>query len=346
MTTKLPAEQGFYFPAEYAPHAATWMGWPFDDEYWEGFLEEARADFTRLISTIARFEKVYLACGNDEAEKSAKQALKDVANIRFYRAPLDDIWFRDIGALFVKNGRGELLATDWRFNGWGNKFRWEKDTHIPKIMAEKLGLERVEVPIVMEGGSLDINGQGVCLTTRQCLLNQNRNPNLNQTEIETYLKNCLGVKHVIWLAKGLEGDKTDGHVDTLTRWAADDTIITSICEDKSDSNYAPMQENLTLLKTLRQPNGQPYKIIELPLPKKRLDLGDERLPLTYANFYIGNGFVVMPTYKDENDGRALGILQQVFQDREVMGLPSLGIISGGGSFHCVTQQEPKAEVLA
>ena len=341
MNITLPREQGFYFPAEYAPHSATWMGWPFDDDYWEGYLAKARADFTRLIEAIARFEPVYLACAHEEAENSAREALQGSANIKFWRAPLDDIWFRDIAPLFLTNNEGKLVASDWQFNGWGKKFRWEKDTHIPELIADKLGISRVEVPIVMEGGSLDINGEGICLTTRQCLLNQNRNPNLSENEVETYLKDYLGVKHVIWLHRGLEGDKTDGHIDTITRWVNDDTIITSICEDSSDPNYESLQENLTLLETMRHQDGGDYKIIELPLPQKRLELEGERLPLTYANFYIGNGFVVMPTYEDENDSRALGILQMAFPGRKLIGLPSLGIISGGGSFHCVTQQQPK-----
>ena len=250
MNITLPREQGFYFPAEYAPHSATWMGWPFDDDYWEGYLAKARADFTRLIEAIARFEPVYLACAHEEAENSAREALQGSANIKFWRAPLDDIWFRDIAPLFLTNNEGKLVASDWQFNGWGKKFRWEKDTHIPELIADKLGISRVEVPIVMEGGSLDINGEGICLTTRQCLLNQNRNPNLSENEVETYLKDYLGVKHVIWLHRGLEGDKTDGHIDTITRWVNDDTIITSICEDSSDPNYESLQENLTLLETI------------------------------------------------------------------------------------------------
>ncbi len=337
--TEKPAEQGYRFPAEYSPHAATWMGWPFDDDYWEGYLSQARADFKLLIETIARFEPVQLACGSDEAEKSARAYLTS-NNITFYRVSLDDVWFRDIAPLFVTN-KHALAATNWRFNGWGNKFRFENDNKVPEQIAEKLAIKRFDVPIVMEGGALDINAQGVCLTTRQCLLNQNRNPKLSQIEIEMHLKEYLGVKQIVWLNQGLEGDKTDGHVDTITRWANDSSIVTSICEDASDTNYAPLQENLTLLKSLRQANGEPYRIIELPLPKKRIDIEDERLPLTYANFYIGNGFVLMPSYQDANDEKALTILKDVFADREVIALPSLGIISGGGSFHCVTQQEPK-----
>ena len=346
-STQTPADLGFAFPAEWTTHTRTLMGWPFDESYWEGYLYEAREDFTRLVSSIARFEPVLLAVADDEAEADAKKRLGategGLDNITLYRLTLDDMWFRDIAPLFVRNEAGEVAATDWQFNGWGGKFRWRNDTKVPKSIAEKLRLPRFDIPIVMEGGALEINGEGVCLTTRQCLLNQNRNPNLSEVEIEGYLKAYLGIRHVIWLNEGLEGDKTDGHIDTITRFADESMVITSICEDESDTNYAPMQENLTLLQTIRRPNGEPYTIVELPLPKKHIDLAGERLPLTYANFYIGNGFVVVPTYEDDNDARALEILRSVFTDREVIGLPSLGLITGGGSFHCVTQQQPTGE---
>ena len=342
-----PAELGFAFPAEWTPHAATLMGWPFDPDYWEGHLDAAREDFTRLVATIARFERVLLAVVDDEAEQDAKRRLSatpgGLDNIEVYRLDLNDVWFRDIAPLFVKNSAGKLAATDWRFNGWGDKYRWRKDDEVPEIVADRLGVPRFEIPIVMEGGALEFNSNGTLLTTRQCLLNPNRNPNLSEQELESYLKTYFGVTHVLWLNNGLEGDKTDGHVDTITRFTSDDTIVTSVCEDVSDTNYAPMQENLTLLKAARQPNGEPYKIVELPLPKKRLELDGERLPLTYANFYVGNGFVVVPVYDDANDERALDILRPLFPGREVIGLPSLGLITGGGSFHCVTQQVPEGD---
>lgn len=342
-----PKDLGFRFPAEWQAHQATLMAWPFDKLYWEGYLEAARDDFTRLVTTIARFEPVRLAVSDDEAEEDAKRRLgaaNALHNITVYRLELDDVWFRDIAPLFIRNPAGQVAATDWRFNGWGNKFRWRNDTQVPKKLADCLGVKRFELPIVMEGGALEINSQGVCLTTRQCLLNQNRNPDLTQAEIEQYLEAYLGIKRFIWLGEGLEGDKTDGHIDTITRFTDDTTIITSICEDLSDKNYAPLQKNLETLRSARQANGAPYKVIELPLPQKRIDLDGQRLPLTYANFYIGNGFVVMPIYDDVNDARTLDIVQSAFPKREVIALPSLGLITGGGSFHCVTQQYPEGDV--
>jgi agmatine deiminase len=351
MTTQLqtPAALGFAMPAEWEPHAATWMGWPFDDEYWLGYLEVARQDFTGLIRTIADFESVIVTVATEEAEEDARRRLSattnGLRNIRFRRFPLDDIWFRDMAPIFIRDKNNKLAVTDWEFNAWGGRFEWQKDTLVPKGIADELGAKRFEIPIVMEGGALEINSQGVLLTTKQCLLNKNRNPQLKQADIEQYLKDYLGVKDFIWLEDGLEGDRTDGHVDTITRFANDTTIITSMCEDKTDTNYPPMKENLEILKKARQPNGDLYNLVELPLPKKRMDVDGERLPMTYANFYIGNGFVVVPTYDDPNDNEALQILQSNFPDHKVIGLNSLGLITGGGSFHCVTQQQPIGEFV-
>ena len=333
LKTTTPAALG-RFPAEWAPHECTLMGWPFDETYWEGYLEAARSDFERLVSAIARYEPVSLAVANEEAKADANARFTG-QNVEIYDLELDDIWFRDIAPLFIKNAAGEVAATDWQFNGWGGKYRWQKDTVVPQKLAKKLGLEHFRIPVVMEGGALDINSKGDCLTTKQCLLNPNRNPDLSQADLEAYLQAYLGVKDVIWLNEGLEGDKTDGHIDTITRWVSDQTILTSVCEDPDDKNFAPLQENLEVLKNLD------YEVLELPTPKKRIDLEDERLPLTYANFYVGNGFVVVPLYDDVNDERALRIIQNCFPSREVIGLPSTGLITGGGSFHCVTQQLPK-----
>ena len=332
---KTPAELGYRFPPEWSAHAATLTGWPFDDVYWEGQLEVARNDFETLVSAVARFEPVRLAVADDEARADAERRFS-LQNVEIYGLELDDVWFRDIAPLFVKNAQGELAATDWLFNGWGNKYRWLKDTRVPAKLAKDMSIKRFEIPVVMEGGALDINGAGECLTTRQCLLNPNRNPDLSKSELEQYLQAYLGVTKIIWLGGGLEGDKTDGHVDTITRWANDRTVVTSVCEDESDSNYAPLAENSAILKRLEK-----YEVLELPLPKKRMDLDGERLPLTYANFYVGNGFVVVPTYQDANDERALDILRGAFPTREVIGLNATGLITGGGAFHCVTQQVPK-----
>ena len=345
-----PLELGFAMPPEWTPHAATWTSWPFDDELWEGQLEAVRDEFTALVATIARFEPVVLNVRDEETEADARARLETqhapLKNITFNRVPLNDVWFRDNGPLFIKNAAGQVALTDWSFNAWGEKYApWDDDDRAPEAVAKKLSVKRFTVPVVMEGGSLELNGRGVCLTTRSCLLSQRRNPNLSETDLEGVLRATLGVKHVVWLGRGLEGDHTDGHIDTIVRFTGDQTIVCAVTEDEQDANFRPMQDNLTHLRSLRNHAGKPYTVIELPLPKTRLEFQGTRLPPTYANFYIGNGFVVVPQYGDENDQKALEILTPLFPGREVIGLSSKALITGGGSFHCVTQQQPTGEIL-
>ncbi len=343
-----PAELGFAMPPEWTEHAATWIGWPFDDALWEGQLGAVRDEFAVLVATIARFEPVFLNVRDEEAEGDARARLNalgaPLANITFHRLPLNDVWFRDNGPLFLRNPKGHVALTDWGFNAWGEKYApWDADDSAPATVARTLDMKRFAVPVIMEGGSLELNSHGVCLTTRSCLLSPQRNPDLGEEELKGILRDTLGVKHLIWLERGLEGDHTDGHIDTIVRFTNDTTIVCAVAEDETDANYAPMQENLTHLQTLRDAGGEPYTVIELPLPKARLEFGGVRLPPTYANFYVGNGFVVVPQYGDPNDERALEILRPLFPNREVIGLSSRALITGGGSFHCVTQQQPAGE---
>ena len=352
-TTEVPTplELGFAMPPEWTPHAATWTSWPFDDELWEGQLEAVRDEFAALVATIARFEPVALNVRNKETEADAKERLEaqhaPLDNITFHRIPLNDVWFRDNGPLFVKNAAGQIALTDWGFNAWGEKYApWDDDDRAPKAVAKRLSMKRFTVPVIMEGGSLEVNGRGVCLTTRSCLLSQQRNPNLSETDLEAVLRKMLGVKHMVWLGRGLEGDHTDGHIDTIVRFTDDQTIVCSVAEDEHDANYEPTQRNLIQLQSLRNHEGKPYKVVALPLPKTRLEFHGVRLPPTYANFYLGNGFVVVPQYGDANDALALKILTPLFPGREVIGLSSKALITGGGSFHCVTQQQPAGKVFA
>ncbi len=346
-----PAQLGFSMPPEWAPHAATWTSWPFDDALWEGQLDAVRGEFAALVKAIARFEPVVLNVRDADAEADARTSLKGadapLDNVTFHRVPLNDVWFRDNGPLFVTNPAGQVALTDWGFNAWGEKYRpWDDDDRAPMAVARTLNMKRFVVPVVMEGGSLELNSHGVCLTTRSCLLSQQRNPNLSETDLEETLRAALGVKHLVWLGEGLEGDHTDGHIDTIVRFTGDHTIVCSVAEDGTDANFEPMQRNLTLLESLRDGEGKPYRIVKLPLPKTRLEVGGVRLPPTYANFYIGNGFVVVPQYGDANDKPALELLKPLFPRREVIGLSSRALITGGGSFHCVTQQQPAGEILA
>ncbi len=340
--TQTPLELGFSLPAEWTPHAATWTSWPADDEVWFGQLEAVRLEFAELVKTIARFEPVHLLVRDPEAEADARARLSDTENLTFHYVPLNDVWFRDNGPLFITRGQ-ELSLTNWKFNAWGEKYDWQLDNAAPEAVAQYLKISHWDVDMVLEGGSLEQNGRGVALTTKQCLLTPQRNPNLSVQDIEEALRQNLGIQKLLWLESGLEGDHTDGHIDTITRFINETTIVTVMCSDPLDANFAMSQQNLEHLKTFSDLEGNPFTIIELPLPLKYLEMEGYRLPPTYANFYIGNGFVVVPQYGDPNDTIALEILRPLFPNREVIGLSSRAIINGGGSFHCVTQQQPMGE---
>jgi agmatine deiminase len=346
----LPRQLGLHMPAEWVRHTATWMSWPFDvdDEMWFGYLAEVRAEYAALVRTIAKYEPVNLLLRDEEAETSAKAALGSIAGVSFHRVPLDDVWMRDNGPIFVRrpqtatDGQSNFAYVNWRFNAWGGKYDFERDNLVPELLAPVLKMPRFEPGIVMEGGSLEVDGEGLCITTKQCLLTPTRNPDLSPADLERYLHDYLGIQRVIWLNDGLEGDHTDGHVDTITRFIGPGSVVTSVTEDRDDANYAPMQENLGILRRAVDLNGQPLKVTELPLPKEPLFLPDgTRLPATYANFYFVNGAVIVPQYGDPNDAKALSVLQGLLPQHKVVGLSSRHIIRGGGSFHCLTQQQPE-----
>lgn len=360
MPDPTPADAGFRMPAEWNPHAATWTSWPFDDALWDGFLEGVRREFAAMVAHIARYEPVVLNVRDDEVERDARRRIEEIAEaapeddpmrdalerITFHRIPLNDVWFRDNGPIFIRDAQGRLALTDWTFNAWGGKYApWDQDDRAPERVAERLGVRRFELPYVMEGGALEVNDQGLCLTTRSCLLSQERNPNLSENDVEHLLEQGLGVRHVVWLEGGLKDDHTDGHIDTIVRFTDDRTILCTVADEDDEDNFDTLARNLEALKTLRTPDGDPYEVLELPLPEKRLYLHDKRLPLTYANFYVGNGFVLVPVYDDPRDARALEIVASRFPDREVIGLPAVNLVTGGGAFHCVTQQQPRGELL-
>ena len=265
-----------------------------------------------------------------------------LSEVTFYLHPTNDAWCRDHGPAFVVNREtGEKAIVDWGYNAWGDKYPpYDLDDVIPTRIGEALG-HKVFLPnIVMEGSSVEFNGKGTLLTTTACLLNKNRNPHLSQKQIEEYLMEYYGVDHILWLGDGIVGDDTDGHIDDITRFVNEDTVVTVVEEDKNDDNYELLQENLKLLKEMRLQDGKPLKVIELPMPKAVI-YEDQRLPASYANFYIANKCVIVPTFRDTvNDLRALDILQGCFPDREVIGIDSTDLIWGLGSFHCLSQQEP------
>ena len=274
----------------------------------------------------------------DRVASQLKAAGTDMDKIKFHMFLTDDAWIRDHGPAFVINGN-EKAIVNWKYNAWGNKYPSDNDNMIPELIARELNLKRFDADIVMEGGSVDFNGRGDVLTTESCLLNPNRNPHLNVKEIEQRLHDYYGVDNVIWLKQGIEGDDTDGHIDDLTRFVNEDTVVTMVCENKSDDDYKALHDNLTALKTARLANGKQLNVIEILMPEDVI-YEDQKLPASYANFYIANNKVVVPLYQCDNDRKAIYILEEVFKDRQIIGIDSTDIVWGLGSFHCLSQQEP------
>lgn len=344
--TKTPRELGYYFPAEFAQHTATWLSWPHKEASWPGKIDTVFPIYAQFIKLVAEGEKVNINVANDSMKQFALKHLEkagaDLNNVQFFMHPTNDAWCRDHGPAFLVNPKADIkkVIVDWGYNAWGGKYPpFDLDDNIPTRIAEHYGLPVVYPGIVMEGGSVEFNGKGTVLTTTSCLLNTNRNPHLNQEQIENYLRTYYGVENILWLGDGIVGDDTDGHIDDLTRFVNEDTVVTVVETDKNDENYEPLQENLKLLNTLRLENGKQMNVIELPMPAAVVH-EDMRLPASYANFYISNKYVVVPTFRDKQDDRALSILQQSFPDRKVVGLDSYDVIWGLGSFHCLSQQEP------
>jgi len=343
-----PQEQGFYFPAEWEKHEATWLSWPHKNESWPGKIESIYQHYCAFIKIVAEGELVRINVADAEMEAFAKTKLTeagaDLSQIEFYHFPTNDAWCRDHGPAFLLNRDASFttpkLVLDWGYNAWGGKYPpFELDDVIPTKIAQQFGLPVIEPGIVMEGGSVEFNGAGTVLTTTACLLNPNRNPHLSQNQIEEYLKQYYGVQQVLWLGDGIVGDDTDGHIDDITRFVNEDTVVTVVEENPEDENYHLLQENLEKLKEMKLWDGRKLNIIELPMPSPVI-WEDTRLPASYANFYIANAAVIVPTYRDQNDEKALQILQECFPDRQVVGIDSTDIIWGLGSFHCLSQQEP------
>lgn len=341
-----PKEQGYYFPAEFAKHTATWLSWPHKEASWPGKIETVYPIYSEFIKRVAEGELVNINVIDEAMKNKAighlQKANADFSKIKFFYHPTNDAWCRDHGPAFlIHPTQKKKMIVDWGYNAWGGKYPpFDLDDVIPTLVAKHYNVPVVEPGIVMEGGSVEFNGRGTLLTTTACLLNPNRNPHLTQQQIEEYLYNYYGVSHILWLGDGIVGDDTDGHIDDLTRFVNEDTVVTIVEADKKDENYALLQENLKMLKTMRLENGKQVNIVELPMPAPVI-YEDQRLPASYANFYISNKYVVVPTFRDKNDDRALDILQQCFNDRKVIGLDSTDIIWGLGSFHCLSQQEPE-----
>jgi len=330
-------------PAEWEPHAATWLSWPrregisFPDSF-DRVLPALRAMVEALIGS----EQVCINICNDAHEAEARAVLRGLSmeRVTFYRVPTNEPWCRDHGPIFlIRDAEPKLGIVDWDYNAWGGKYPpCNLDEVVPTRIAQILDRPVFYPRMILEGGSIEVNGAGSLLTTESCLLNQNRNPNLGRVEIERRLRDYLGVQEILWLSDGIEGDDTDGHIDDLARFVSENTVVTVVEKSREDKNYEPLQKNLARLREMRIGNRK-IDIITLPMPKKIVREG-QRLPASYANFYIANSCVLLPTFADPNDQIASSILQNLFADRRVIGIDCRELIWGLGTFHCLTQQQP------
>jgi agmatine deiminase len=330
-------------PAEWEPHAATWVAWPHAETTWPGCLADAEREFETLVRALARSERVELVAQSDAHAGALRARLGEIVragSVRLHVIPTDDVWMRDISPTFVRDGAQGLVALDWTFNAWGGKYApWDRDDAVAARVASLAGVGRERIALVTEGGALEVDGEGTLLATEPTLLDPKRNPGVSRESLEKQLGELLGVSHVVWLGDGIEGDDTDGHIDDLARFTQPGRVVCAREPDRSDPNHAPLEECRARLAAARDARGRPLEVIDLPMPPA-VRAGADRLPASYANFYIANGLVLVPTYRDPRDREALGILQQEFPDRRVVGLDSTELIWGLGSFHCISQQEP------
>jgi agmatine deiminase len=353
-------------PAEWETHAATWLAWPHNREDWPGKFEPIPWVYAEIIRNLARHERVEVIVNDAASERRARKVLEQANalsdNVRFRRWPTNRVWTRDSGCTFVVGdapshlssraesgdlaSRGQLLGVKWRFNAWSKYRDWQHDEKIGSHMAKAVGARELrpmfgKTRVVLEGGSIDVNGQGTLLTTEECLLSkvQQRNPAMSRADYERVFAEYLGIKSVIWLGAGIVGDDTHGHVDDITRFVAPDTVVTVVESDPGDPNYEPLRENIRRLRAATDQDGKPLAIVELPMPGPVV-FERRRLPASYGNFYIANGVVLVPVFNDPNDRVALDILADLFPDRDVIGIYSGDLIWGFGAMHCMTQQQP------
>ncbi len=337
----------FSMPAEWKTHSATQLHWPSNRETWpDERLQRVEKVYLNIIKSLSEFEQILLLVETSDVLSRVLKLFKaegiDDKQILIKVYPVNDVWARDCGPIFVKDGNS-FVITDWEYNAWGEKYPpWDSDNNIPEFISELFGIKKVSAKMVLEGGSIDVNGVGDLLTTESVLLNPNRNPGMSKDEIEQNLKKYLGVKNIIWLRSGLAGDDTDGHIDDLTRFLNEETVLTMVCEDKDDINYLALQENLKILKSAKLKSGKKLKIETLPLPKTKIEGttvdGSEFVPASYANFYVANGCVLVPLYDEQYDQQALDLFKKYFPDREIIGIDCADLVWGQGSIHCITQQ--------
>ncbi len=327
-------------PAEWEPHEATWVAWPHNRQDWPGRFAPIPWVYGEIVRKLSAVERVRILVDSPAGEAEARRVLRKVGAamdaVEFFACPTDRVWVRDYGPLFVVNRRGQPGLTAWRFNAWAKYDDWQRDAAVPAFLAAQLGLPAWQTGMVLEGGSIDVNGAGLLMTTEECLLSpvQARNPGMSRAAIEKTLRAYLGVDRVIWLRNGIAGDDTHGHVDDLARFVGPDTVVLATERDRSDANYEPLRENAALLREAG------LHVVPLPMPRPLVFAG-QRLPASYANFYIANSLVLVPTFNDPADRLALNVLARVFPGRTVTGIDCTALIWGLGAVHCMTQQQPQ-----
>ncbi len=350
----LPHALGYRMPAEWEPHAATWIAWPHNPNDWPGKFQPIPWVYADIVRRLSAVEDVHILVDDAVAEKRARGVLKrarvNTARVHFHPWPTNRVWLRDSGPIFLKSADA-LALTDWKFNAWAKYDDWQLDDRLPSRVADALAIpafaptirldDGSEHRLVLEGGSIDVNGAGLLLTTEECLLSpiQQRNPGVTREQLERAFHDYLGIRQVLWMNRGCAGDDTHGHVDDITRFVGPNTIVTVTEANHADENHLPLAENLDRLKSARNLDGQPFQIVELPMPAPVVFEG-QRLPASYANFYIANGIVLMPTFNDSNDRKAMNCLAELFPDRTVSGIHCGDFIWGLGALHCMTQQQP------
>lgn len=337
-------------PAEWERHEATWIAWPHEKTDWPGKFAPIPWVYGEIVKRLARVERVRILISDAQAENAARRVLQkscaDLSVVEFFRVATDRGWTRDFGPIFVRNDRGEVGVTNWRFNGWAKYDNHKRDDAATAKLLPRLKLRAWEPTynghrVVLEGGSIDVNGAGTLMTSEECHLSatQQRNPGFSREDLEVVFRKYLGTRHVIWLKRGIVGDDTHGHVDDIARFVNPTTIVTAVEENKSDENYEPLQENLALLQQLPDQDGRPLRVETLPMPEPVIFDG-QRLPASYSNFYIANKLVLVPTFNDPHDRGTLEKLAALFPGREVCGIACVDLVLGLGTLHCMTQQQP------
>jgi agmatine deiminase len=341
MTTPTPRSLGYRWPAEWEPHAATWLSWPHKPETWPGKFEPIPAVWAELVRTLAEFEPVHICAGGEAVMRAARALVGGIANVTLHDIATNDVWARDHGPMFLSAPAGRPPAlVDWQYNAWGGKYPpFDLDNAVPAQVAALTKHQVFEPGIILEGGAVDGNGEGTILTTEPCLLNPNRNPQLSRDDVERYLADYACAKKVLWIGGGIVGDDTDGHIDELARFVSPTRVVCARERDPRDENYEPLEENYRKLLAMSDALGRPLEVIPIPLPRA-VYYDDQRLPACYMNFYIANGVVIVPVFNDPADQVAIETLARLFPGRQVRGLYAVDLVWGLGAYHCITQQQP------